>query len=872
MNNKARKIKKKAFKKIKKILPKDTVFSIQRKRIEKSFLNKRKSGSYRAKNTYSIVSAVYNVEDYLDDFFESILNQTIATDNLSLILVDDGSTDNSANIIKQWKSNYPKLITYVHKENGGQASARNVGLEYVKTDWVTFIDPDDFVSQTYFEEVDKNIASHADLCFVSCRLLFFNELKGQVIDRHPLRIYYRDEVSLYNVTDDHMPITLSASKSFFKVSHIKKTGIRFSVEIKPNFEDAHFLNRYLLSQESGRAAFLRKPVYYYRKRGDRSSTIDSSWDRPEKVTTLLTKGMLNLLEYATRKRGYVPAYIQKTVLYDLQWHIKQFAGKRQNTQRFEDDGLSDVFWDNMQKIFDYIDCATIENISGKWLNSDLKFACLETFKKERPTKKYIRVSSIDYERSALQIRSVDEDYEIYCNGKRMVPLETKKTSVSMFGRNFYSIYFSWYDLPEGDDTLSYCSLPKNGTESVTLSVIDSYYKNSVPMSSVNSVYKKNWNKYPQDPSDYWLFMDRRDRADDNAEHLYRWVKNNHPETNAYFILEKESKDWKRLKADGFHLVPFGSKRHEYLLRRTSKIISSHADGVVHSYFGDNFYQSKKIVFLQHGVIKDDLSPWLNGKPINLMLTSSKDEYYSIIENESPYYLSSREVALTGLPRHDSLLERKPERRSILISPTWRRSLAGKWNGSNFEPNPSFSSSKYKEHWENLLNNIDLYRIATDNNLRIVFYPHPNIIPYVEKGYFSIPKYVEFYGDQDDTSIQQTFADSAVLITDYSSVAFEAAYLNRAIIYYHFDFDDFYSGMQVYAKGYFDYSENGFGPVVNNENELINELSNLAQNDFNPEEKYINRMNNCFEYRDGKCCERVYDCIMKLSSGNNSKQN
>ena len=156
MNNKVRKIKKTAFKKIKKILPKDTVFSIQLKRIEKSFLNKRKSGSYRAKNTYSIVSAVYNVEAYLDDFLKSILNQTIAIDNLSLILVDDGSTDNSANIIEHWKSNYPKLITYVRKENGGQASARNVGLEYVKTDWVTFIDPDDFVSQNYFEEVEED--------------------------------------------------------------------------------------------------------------------------------------------------------------------------------------------------------------------------------------------------------------------------------------------------------------------------------------------------------------------------------------------------------------------------------------------------------------------------------------------------------------------------------------------------------------------------------------------------------------------------------------------------------------------------------------------------------------------------------------------
>ncbi|HEG7018615.1 TPA: glycosyltransferase family 2 protein, partial [Campylobacter jejuni] len=120
----------------------------------------------QAYNKYAIVSAVYNVEKYLDDFFKSIINQRLDfKNNIYLICVDDGSTDNSVQIIKKYQKKYPKNIIYLYKENGGQASARNLGLKYLKendlnTPWITFTDPDDFLDRNYFYEVDKNIKKH----------------------------------------------------------------------------------------------------------------------------------------------------------------------------------------------------------------------------------------------------------------------------------------------------------------------------------------------------------------------------------------------------------------------------------------------------------------------------------------------------------------------------------------------------------------------------------------------------------------------------------------------------------------------------------------------------------------------------------------
>jgi len=110
---------------------------------------------------YVVVSAVYNVEEYLDDYFRSLVRQSLDfRENITLILVDDGSTDTSAQLIKRWQVRYPENIIYLRKKNGGQGSARNYGLDYIEKetdgfDYVTFIDPDDFVDVNYCQSQSK---------------------------------------------------------------------------------------------------------------------------------------------------------------------------------------------------------------------------------------------------------------------------------------------------------------------------------------------------------------------------------------------------------------------------------------------------------------------------------------------------------------------------------------------------------------------------------------------------------------------------------------------------------------------------------------------------------------------------------------------
>lgn len=94
----------------------------------------------------SIIVPVYNVEKYIDRCIKSLLSQRYT--NIEIILVDDGSTDNSGKICDVY-SKYDNRVKVVHKKNGGQASARNAGLDLMLGKYVAFVDSDDFISESY---------------------------------------------------------------------------------------------------------------------------------------------------------------------------------------------------------------------------------------------------------------------------------------------------------------------------------------------------------------------------------------------------------------------------------------------------------------------------------------------------------------------------------------------------------------------------------------------------------------------------------------------------------------------------------------------------------------------------------------------------
>lgn len=126
----------------------------------------------------SIITPVYNVEKFIVETVESVLKQTYS--NWELLLVDDGSTDKSTEICKQYALKY-KRIKYFYKQNGGQASARNLGIKEAKGEYITFLDSDDLYFEDKLENHFLNLQNHeADFYYGAGLMLFENRPNNKI--------------------------------------------------------------------------------------------------------------------------------------------------------------------------------------------------------------------------------------------------------------------------------------------------------------------------------------------------------------------------------------------------------------------------------------------------------------------------------------------------------------------------------------------------------------------------------------------------------------------------------------------------------------------------------------------------------------------
>ncbi|WP_419725268.1 glycosyltransferase family 2 protein [Terrisporobacter petrolearius] len=150
----------------------------------------------------SVIIPVYNVEKFLRRCLNSVINQTMS--DLEIILVDDGSNDNSGEICDEYAKNDARIIV-IHKENGGVSSARNKGLDIATGEWITFVDSDDYIDTDMYEMLYSNaIEKEVDICacffkyLTKDNIILFNptkeqrSLKGRYKGKEFLKLFYMD--------------------------------------------------------------------------------------------------------------------------------------------------------------------------------------------------------------------------------------------------------------------------------------------------------------------------------------------------------------------------------------------------------------------------------------------------------------------------------------------------------------------------------------------------------------------------------------------------------------------------------------------------------------------------------------------------------
>ncbi len=394
---------------------------------------------------YTVVSAVYNVEKYLDKYFKSLTKQTLEFEKyISLIMVDDGSTDNSAKIIKEWQKKYPNNIIYLHQENGGQAIARNHGIEYIKTQWVTFIDPDDFVSKQYFENVDTFLRKNntKTISLVSCKLIYYFEHLRIPIDYHPLRYNFREKESLIRVENLKEQIQLSASATFFNTELLSSLKLKFNPNIKPNFEDGHFIGMYLLEYPKTSMGFLSKSKYFYRKRQNSTSTIDLSWNQTTKYDEVLRLGYLALFKKFKEKRDNVPIFLQRTILYDLMWHYKIIINTPSITNHLTNN-QKERYLALLTKLFEYIDLDTIMGFELAGCLFCHKVAFIGLYKQDLSSYQMIYIDKILKNKGIVYFHYYSYNNvscNIYLDGIIVKGLITKREKIQFMNQKFIIRY------------------------------------------------------------------------------------------------------------------------------------------------------------------------------------------------------------------------------------------------------------------------------------------------------------------------------------------------------------------------------------------------------------------------------------------------
>ena len=132
---------------------------------------------------FSVLMPIYNVEKYLAEAIDSLINQSIGfEENIELVIVDDGSPDNSKDISLKYQEKYPDNIKVFSKSNGGQASAFNFGLKHVQGKYINFLDSDDYLSPNTFEDVHNFLEEHDDeVDVVSIPMMYLISLKSMMM-------------------------------------------------------------------------------------------------------------------------------------------------------------------------------------------------------------------------------------------------------------------------------------------------------------------------------------------------------------------------------------------------------------------------------------------------------------------------------------------------------------------------------------------------------------------------------------------------------------------------------------------------------------------------------------------------------------------
>lgn len=256
----------------------------------------------------SIIVPVYNVEKYLRDCVDSLVNQTIDKSKMEILLINDGSTDSSLEICREYESQYPNLVKVFSKENEGLSATRNFGIKHAQGKYLMYIDSDDYFSL----ETVKNVTEFFDEVYDEVDLVTYFEQpygNGNLLAPHFRFKNYLKRTGVYDLSS--FPYILQMRINVC----VKNLGDKNHLfDTTPNFrqEDQEYNNRVLMDKM--KIGYCSTGCYYYNKTNE--SSIVATTFNPIVLFEHSTEYFEKLASYFDDE---IPPYFQAIIFHDMRW-------------------------------------------------------------------------------------------------------------------------------------------------------------------------------------------------------------------------------------------------------------------------------------------------------------------------------------------------------------------------------------------------------------------------------------------------------------------------------------------------------------------------------------------------------------------------
>lgn len=373
-----------------------------------------------------------------------------------------------------------------------------------------------------------------------------------------------------------------------------------------------------------------------------------------------------------------------------------------------------------------------------------------------------------------------------------------------------------------------------------------------------------------------LITDRPKFGDDNGEALFRYIQNERPDLRkrTWFVLDRSAPSYAELSKTG-RLVEPGSRKHRELYLNAKILFSSHISEVYNNPFyqdADACYQDLTdftFVWLQHGVTMNAVGSVFS------RIRRRLDGVVVATEHEREYALTpdfghaEGSVISSGFPRFDLLRDVSSEEApTILYMPTWRAWLTGQRlaDGTSMALD-NFTENAYFTHQQSFLQNGELLGALERSNSTLEMVLHPAMSAYAG-AYEELSSERVRIHPPGSVRYRDLFARGSALVTDYSSVFFDFAYLRKPTVFDHSDNEEFRA--KHYGEGIFDYSRSAPGPIAYSTEELVRNVCSVIRNGFKLDEAYATRLDSVFLHRDRDNAARTLDAALDIDTHRRSR--